>query len=80
MTRRDGGRGLVNIKLMCMKLEINMEKRLRASQDKTMKKIIEVDKKFTPLNLTTETTPKNVMGKEQLKRTVEIKSSSWEIS
>ncbi|XP_026684297.1 uncharacterized protein LOC113470228 [Diaphorina citri] len=78
--RQDGGRGLVNIKLMCMKLEINMEKRLRASQDKTMKKIIEVDKKFTPLNLTTETTPKNVMGKEQLKRTVEIKSSSWEIS
>ncbi|XP_008480774.1 uncharacterized protein LOC103517514 [Diaphorina citri] len=55
------------IKLMCMKLEINMEKRLRASQDKTMKKIIEVDKKFTPLNLTTETTPENVMGKEQLK-------------
>ncbi|KAI5704691.1 hypothetical protein M8J75_007947 [Diaphorina citri] len=52
---------------MCMKLEINMEKRLRASQDKTMKKIIEVDKKFTPLNLTTETTPENVMGKEQLK-------------
>ncbi|KAI5742634.1 hypothetical protein M8J77_009439 [Diaphorina citri] len=44
-----------------------MEKRLRASQDKTMKKIIEVDKKFTPLNLTTETTPENVMGKEQLK-------------
>lgn len=67
LPRDEGGRGLLNIKVLCMKLEINIETRLKRSNDNTMKKIIEVDKKYTPLNLNTNTTPRNVMDKDELK-------------
>ncbi|KAL1454809.1 hypothetical protein WDU94_008943 [Cyamophila willieti] len=57
LSRKDGGRGLVNIKRLCMKQELDMKKRIQKSNDNIMKKIVEVDKKYTPLNLSETMNP-----------------------
>ncbi|KAL1446054.1 hypothetical protein WDU94_005517 [Cyamophila willieti] len=57
LPRKEGGRGLVNIKLLCMKQELKMKERFQKCNDETMKKIVQVDKKYTALNLSENIRP-----------------------
>ncbi|KAL1454593.1 hypothetical protein WDU94_010813 [Cyamophila willieti] len=57
LPRKEGGRGLTNIKLLCMKQELKMKERFQKNNDEIMKTIVQVDKKYTALNLSENTRP-----------------------
>lgn len=51
LSRRDGGRGLLNIYRLCRTQEKNLRQRLLDSEDSLMRLTITEDKGYTPLNL-----------------------------
>ncbi|KAL1446836.1 hypothetical protein WDU94_012201 [Cyamophila willieti] len=62
-----GGRGLSNIKALCMTQEMNMKKKLNHEQNDYTREVFKCDKKYTPLNLSTETEFKTPMSQNELK-------------
>jgi hypothetical protein len=51
LPRKEGGRGLLNIKQMCRIQEQNMRVKLKTTQEDIMKMVVQEDAGFTPLNL-----------------------------
>jgi hypothetical protein len=55
LPRKEGGRGLINIKQMCRKQVLNMRTKLKESEEEIIKIAAEEDAGYTPLYLSEET-------------------------